>query len=117
MTKTATPNPLAQIANNAATKLAEAQYRLARLFTPYNFEPERADFDRVAAFMDNPRRPFSTITEGLDLALQRVERGITEHSAMLQALVAQGIEPTLSADQLFATAQANVINPSMARAA
>jgi hypothetical protein len=47
----------------------------------------------------------------------RIEGALAEANALLGAFATQGIEPTLDADQLFITARANVVNPSMARAA
>lgn len=118
MSKTTTEvSPLQKLANTSAIKRAENQYRLARLFTPYQWEPERVDYDRVAAFLDNPRIPFPQPTEALNSSLARIESALVEANALLGAFSAQGIEPTLDADQLFTTARANVINPSMARAA
>lgn len=112
-----TPNPLQTLANTSALKRAAAQYRLARLFTPYGFEPERVDYDRVAAFIDKPRTPFVQPTAPMDAALARIESELTEANALLGAFAAQGIEPTLDSEQLFTSARANVINPAMARAA
>lgn len=108
MSKAATVNPLQQLANQQAVKLAEAQYRLARLFTPYAFIPERVDYDRVAAFLGNPRAAFPQPTEALNTSLARIESATTEANALLEAFKAQGIEPSLDADQLFVTAKTNV---------
>lgn len=116
MTKT-TVNPLQTLANAQAIKVAEGQYRLARLFTPYGFEPEKVDFDRVHAFMDDIHRPFPQPTDSIRNALDRIKADLTQSKAMLDAFVSQGINPTLDADQLYMTARANVINPGMARAA
>lgn len=112
-----TVSPLQTLVNTSALKGAEAQYRLARLFTPYGFEPEQVDFDRVGAFLDDPRKAFPQPTEAVSTALSRIEAQLIESRALLGAFAAQGIEPTLTADQLFTTAKANVINPGMARAA
>ena len=112
-----TANPLQTLVNSAAIRIAEAQYRLANLFTPYQWNPERADFDRVAVFLDNPDRAFPAPTDGIKNSLDRIKTTLGEQRLILQAFSAQGIEPTLTADQLFATAKANVTNPSMARAA
>ena len=118
MSKTTTEvSPLQKLANASAIKRAENQYRLARLFTPYQWEPERVDYDRVAVFLDNPRTPFPQPTEALNSSLSRIEGALAEANALLGAFATQGIEPTLDADQLFITARANVVNPSMARAA
>ena len=113
----ATVNPLQQLANQQAIIRAENQYRLTRLFTPYQFEPERVDYDRVGAFLDKPRTPFPQPTEALNTSLSRIETNLASANALLEAFKAQGIEPTLDADQLFTTAKANVTNPGMARAA
>ena len=112
-----TNNPLQTLVNSAAIRVAEAQYRLANLFTPYQWNPERADFDRVAVFLDNPDRAFPAPTDGIKNSLDRIKATLGEQRLILHAFSAQGIEPTLTADQLFATAKANVTNPSMARAA
>ncbi len=117
MSKAATVNPLQQLANQQAIIRAENQFRLARLFTPYGFEPERVDYDRVAVFLDNPRTPFPQPTEALNTSLSRIETNLATANALLDAFKAQGIEPTLDADKLFSTAKANVTNPGMARAA
>ena len=112
-----TNNPLQTLANAQALRQAEAKYRLAVLFTPYGFQPERADFDRMDAFLDDPYRAFPAPTESIKASLDRTVGNLSESTALLGAFAAQGIEPTLTADQLFATAKANVTNPSMARAA
>ena len=117
MSKPTPVSPLQALANASAIKAAESQYRLARLFTPYGFEPERVDFDRVSAFMDAPRTPFPQPTEAMSTALSRIETTLVESRALLGAFAVQGIEPTLDAEQLYMTARANVINPGMARAA
>ena len=117
MSKAPEVSPLQKLANQQALLRAENQYRLARLFTPYGFEPERVDFDRVAAFLDKPRTPFPQPTEALNSSLSRIETNLTSANALLDAFKAQGIEPTLDADQLFMSAKANVVNPGMARAA
>jgi hypothetical protein len=101
-------NPLQTLVNDQAVRKAEAQYRLAVLFTPYGFAPERADFDRMEAFIDNPYRAFPNPTENVKASLDRTVGNLTEANAVLQAFAAQGTEPTLTADQLFTTAHANV---------
>lgn len=106
-TKTQAPNALQPLVNAQAIRLAEAQYRLATLFTPYAFQPERVDYDRVAAFLDNPDRAFPQPTDGIRTSLDRIEATIAEARGILAALAAQ-CEPDLSEDQLFVTAQANV---------
>lgn len=108
MSKPSNVTPLQVIANQSAVKLAEAQFRLANLFTAYGFVPERADFDRVAAFLDNPYRAFPQPTDAIKTSLDRTIGTIAEARAILAAFAAQGTEPTLTADQLFTTAQANV---------
>lgn len=114
---TKTVSPLQKLTNSAALKAATAQYRLARLFTPYGFEPERVDYDRVEAFLDNPAVAFPAPTESVQRVLDRIQNELSEGRAMLQAFAAQDIHPTLDADQLFVTAQANVVSPHMARTA
>jgi hypothetical protein len=109
--------PLQKLTNGAAIKLAEAQFRLARLFTPYGFEPERCDFDRVTAFVEDIDRAFPNPTQPMANALDRIRGELTDNTAMVGAFAAQDIHPTLSSDQLFTTAKENVTNPSMARAA
>lgn len=109
--------PLQTLANAQAIKVAEGQYRLARLFTPYHFEPEKVDFDRVGAFMDDIYRPFPQPTDSIKAALDRISKDVTQAKMMLDAFVSQDIQPTLDAEQLYMTARANVINPSMARVA
>ena len=109
MTKpVATPSPLQTLLNAQCIKRAEQQYRLATLFTPYGYQPERVDFDRVEAFLDNPARAFPQPTDGIKNALSRIGTVLTEANALIGALAAQGVEATLTPDQLFATAQANV---------
>lgn len=110
-------SPLQTLANSTAIKRAEQQYRLATLFTPFGFTPERVDYDRVAVFLDNPRQAFPQPSEGLNNSLARIEIALAETAALLGAFEAQGITPSLTADQLFTTAKANVTNPGMARAA
>lgn len=112
-----TPNPLQQLINTQAIKAAEAQYRLARLYTPFGFEPERPDYDRMADFLDDPYRPFQAATPNMRASLDKTVATLTEARGLIAALSAQGVEPTLTADQLYATARANLVNPSMARVA
>ena len=111
-----TPSPLQTLLNAQCIKRAE-QYRLATLFTPYGCQPERVDFDRVEAFLADPARAFPQPTDGIKNALSRIGTVLTEANALIGALAAQGVEATLTPDQLFVTAQANVTNPGMARAA
>lgn len=113
MTK-ATNNPLNQVANTTAIQLAEAQYRLARYFTPYNFDPERVDYDRVAEFLDDVKRPFPGASPNLLPRLDDLQGQINQHRQTLKALADAGAEATLTDEQLFTTAKANVVNPSMA---
>lgn len=110
-------NPLQTLVNQAAIRVAEAQYRLANLFTPYQWNPERADFDRVAAFLDNPDRAFPAPSDGIKNSLDRIKATLAEQRLILQAFSAQGTEPSLTADQLFTTAQANVSGNRMNTAA
>lgn len=110
-----TTTALQQIVNSAAIKLAEQQYRLARYYTPFNFEPEQVDYERVAAFMDDVHRPFPEASPKLQASLETLQAYINEHRAVLSAFEAQGTEPTLTAEQLFITAAANVQSPSRAR--
>lgn len=100
---------LQKIVNSMALKRAEAQYRLAQLFTPYAFEPERADYDRVAAFLDNPRRAFPQPTPTMASSLDRIEGNLREANAVLGAFAAQGFTPDLSEEQLYVTARNNVV--------
>lgn len=110
-------NPLQTLVNGAAIRVAEAQYRLANLFTPYQWNPERADFDRVAVFLDNPDRAFPAPSDGIKNSLDRIKATLAEQRLILQAFSAQGVEPSLTADQLFVTAQANVAGNRMNTAA
>ena len=110
-------NPLQTLVNSAAIRVAEAQYRLANLFTPYQWNPERADFDRVAVFLDDPDRAFPAPSDGVKNSLDRIKATLAEQRLILQAFAAQGVEPTLTADQLFVTAQANVSGNRMNTAA
>lgn len=112
-----TDNPLQQLANAQAIAQAEAKFRMAQLFTPYGFVPERQDFDRMNDFLDNPYRAFPAPTDAIKASLDRTVARLREATLMLQALGAQGVNPTLTDDQLFTTAKANVTNPMMARAA
>lgn len=112
-----TENPLQIIVNQAAIKVAEQQYRLARLFTPYGFEPERVDFDRVEVFLDDINRAFPNPTPSIQNSLDRIQAELAQNRALLQAFAAQDVVPSLTADQLFTTAAANTRNPSMARVA
>lgn len=100
-------NPLQTLVNAQAIKLAEAQYRLATLFTPYGFQPERVDYDRVAAFLDNPEAAFPQPSDGIRNSLGRIKTEMAEARGILAALAAQ-CEPDLTGDQLFVTAKANV---------
>lgn len=102
-----TPNPLQVLVNAQAIKLAEAQYRLANIFTPYGFQPERVDYDRVVAFLDNPEAAFPQPSDGIRNSLGRIKTDMAEARGILAALAAQ-CEPDLSEDQLFVTAKANV---------
>lgn len=113
MTKTTT-NPLVTVANQAAIQLAEAQYRLARFFTPFNFDPQRVDFDRVAEFMDDVFVAFPQPSPNLGPRLEELNRSIATHRTTIDALKDAGAAPDLTDEQLFITAQANVANPSMA---
>ncbi|WP_075881474.1 hypothetical protein [Vreelandella massiliensis] len=116
MTKptTAQKNPLVQVANNAAIQLAEAQFRLARFFTPYSYDPKRIDYDRVAEFLDDVFVAFPQPTANLKPRLDDLQAQIAQHRQTLAALKDAGAEPDLTDEQLFITAQANVVNPSMA---
>lgn len=108
-----TVSPLQTLVNAQAVRKAEAQYRMAVLFTPYGFQPERVDFDRMEAFMDNPERAFPNPTDAVKTSLDRTLGNLTEANAMLQAFAAQDIKPTLTPDQLFTTAVANVAGNRM----
>ena len=109
-------NPLQTLVNAQAIKLAEAQYRLANIFTPYGFQPERVDYDRVAQFLDNPDAAFPQPSEGIKNSLGRIKTEMAEARGILAALAAQ-CEPDLTEDQLFVTAQANVTGSRMNTAA
>ena len=111
-----TANPLQTIVNAQAIKLAEAQYRLANIFTPYSFAPERIDYERVAAFMDDVYRPFPRPTDGIKNSLDRIHATIAEARGILLALGSQ-CEPNLTPDQLFETARANVAGNTINTAA
>lgn len=113
MTET-TANPLVAVANQAAIQLAEAQYRLARFFTPYNFDPQRVDFDRVAEFMDDVFVAFPQPSQNLGPRLEELNQQVATHRKTIDALKDAGAAPDLTVDQLFTTAQANVTNPNMA---
>ena len=99
---------LQKIVNAQAIRRAEQQYRLAQLFTPFGFEAERQDYDRVAAFLDNPRRAFPQPTDGIASSQNRIEASLRETQALLEAFEAQGLAPQMDADKLFITAKANV---------
>jgi len=99
---------LQKIVNAQAIRKAEQQYRLAQLFTPYGFEAERQDYDRVAAFLHTPRRAFPQPTDGIASSLARIEASLHETDALLSAFEAQGLTPQLDADKLYVTAKANV---------
>lgn len=117
MSKATPVNPLQALVNAQAVRKAEAQYRMAVLFTPYGFQPERVDFDRMEAFMDNPERAFPNPTDAVKTSLDRTLGNLMEAKAVLDAFAAQGTEPTLTADQLFTTAMANVSGNRMNTAA
>lgn len=108
-----TVSPLQTLVNAQAVRKAEAKFRMAVLFTPYGFNPERVDYDRMEAFMDNPQRAFPNPTEAVQTSLNRTLGNLTEANAMLQAFAAQDIKPTLTDDQLFTTAHANVAGNRM----
>lgn len=108
MSKVQAPNPLQTIVNNAAIKVAENQYRLANLYTPYSWNPQRVDFDRVAVFLADVHEPFPQPSEAIKLSLDRIASGLAEQLAILGAFKAQGTEPTLSGDELFDAAMNNV---------
>jgi hypothetical protein len=109
MTKAQAVSPLQAIVNSAALKKAEAQYRFANLFTPYSFDPERVDFDRVASLLAHPTKAFPQPSETVKSSLDRIGATLAEQSAILDAFKAQGTEPTLTDDQLFTTARNNVV--------
>lgn len=109
---TTTTNPLNKVANNAAIQLAESQYRLARYFTPYNFDPERVDFDRVAGFLDDVYQAFPSPTANMAPRLAELQAQITSHRETLVALADADAAPTLDEEQLYMTAKANVTSPS-----
>lgn len=117
MSKAQAPNPLQVIVNNAAVKVAENQYRLANLFTPFSFNPERVDFDRVSAFLGDVHAAFPQPSEAIVMSLDRISKALAEQIAILAAFKAQGTEPTLSVDELFSAAHANVAGGRIARAA
>ena len=104
-------DPIQLLVNTHALKKAEAQYRLARLFTPFNFEPEQIDFDRVAAFIGNINAAFPQPTENMANALARVDSDLSSAAAILDAFEAQGVTPTLTEEHLFVSARANVGRP------
>lgn len=103
-----TPNPLQTVVNAQAIKIAEAQYRLANLFTPYNFNPERVDFDRGEAFLADPYSAFPQPTDGIRRSLDTIIESIAEAKAILDALSSQ-CQPDLDPEQLYVTAKANVV--------
>ena len=71
---TKTPvSPLQALVNGQAIKQAEGQYRFARLFTPYGFEPERVDYDRVQPLMLTPNIAFPAPTDNLKAALAKID--------------------------------------------
>lgn len=115
--QTKTPDAIQTVLNQHAITLAEQQFRLASLFTPYGFDPERVDFDRVATFMDDPYQAFPQPTESMRASLDRIVTNATTARITLEAFAAQGATPTLDDDQLFMTAKANVTNPRGYRAA
>ena len=113
---TSTTNSTIQnIVNQAAIRNAEAQYRLARYWTPFGFEPEPIDFLRVVSFTADVMEAFPEATGNLQAALKRTQRALDESQAVLEVFKEQGTEPTLSEEQLFITAGANVRQPGMAR--
>lgn len=114
---TATHNPLSKVANSTAIQLAEGQYRLARYFTPFNFDPERIDYDRVAVFLDDVYKAFPNPSPNMAQRLADLQSQIASHREALDALKQADANPTLDEDQLYTTARANVINPAGAGAA
>lgn len=104
-------DPIQLLVNTHALKKAEAQYRLARLFTPYGYEPERIDFDRVAEFIGDTARAFPQPTEAMATAIARVDADLSAAAAILTAFEAQSVTPTLTEEQLFMSARANVVRP------
>ena len=107
-------NPLVHVANQAAIRLAEAQYRLARYFCPYGFTPEKIDFDRVTEFLDDVTKAFPQPSANLAQRLEELSHQIATERTTIDALRDAGAEPDLTDEQLFVTAKANVANPSMA---
>lgn len=61
--------------------------------------------------------PSRAPTINLSASLDRMQATIVEQKAIIDAFAAQKITPTLTDDQLFATGQANVRNPSLRSAA
>ena len=82
---TANSNALQVLVNTHATKRAEAQYRMARLFTPYMFEPEQVDFNRVSAFVNDVSAAFPQPTDSINRSLERIQNDMAEANAILNA--------------------------------
>jgi len=106
---TSTTNSTIQnIVNQAAIRNAESQYRLARYWTPFGFEPEPIDFLRVASFTADVMKAFPEATGNLQIGLERVQKELNESKSVLEVFIEQGTKTTLSEEQLFITAGANV---------
>lgn len=117
MSKPTELTPLQKLVNTNAIRRAEQQYRLATLFTPFGFQPEQIDFERVAVFLADPERAFPNPSEGISNALVRIKAQLVEASAVIEAFAAQNVHPTLTDAQVYQTALANVTGNRMNTAA
>lgn len=104
-------NPLIALANNVAKQLAAEQLRYAQYFTPYGFDPEREDFERVASLILRPvSECFPGASEAFVSRITSVARNYQTLKENLDALKAAGAEPDLSGDELYQAARNAVVN-------
>lgn len=104
--------------NSLVTKVrmeqAEQQYRLANYFTPYNFDPEQADFDRINALIEKhgnelTQKVFGSASPQLQERVDYALNEIVQRQASLEALLAMGAEVAATDEQLYQHAYERVV--------
>ena len=109
--------------NSLATKVrveqAEQQYRLANYFTPYNFDPEQADFERMGQLIEKygnqlTQKVFGSASPQLQERVAYALNEITQRQGSLEALLAVGAEVTLTDEELYTLACDRVVNNTRA---
>lgn len=119
--ETSNTNTNATAMNDLATKVrieqAEQQYRLANFFTPYSFDPEQVDFDRMGQLIekygnDLSKKVFFAASPSLQEKVDYAVNEIVQRQGALEALIAAGAEVSVTDEQLYQHAQDRVINNS-----